>query len=381
MTVKYPVRGVVNRGADCYAIAICQAVGAAAGATKDFDLGSNLWAEAIALKIREIRCSGSSEPVAAIQPLVLRSILGIEISDEVLTVHQSAAEFFKKVAETCSGRQANALLGYKLKNGILGSGLIFHMGAGESTLPELLRCEEMISDDVGVDFELVPNLVAVEVVRKLDDDTICRREVNFPESITIETLGSPVQMYLAAMVLHSGDSDLTGHYTCIVKNSDGQSYLCNDAKIAPLTAKVVEEAKKNAVLLFYCTAPLGPLLPIVPSPGQMSDDGDGSDASDSDYSDSDLEEDAQIGEKCHTGLQVNNHHETSYGAVLHQRCCLATAQLSAREKHGKGTCNFMSDSVMHLANVSSFFFVPRGAPRPAKRLEEAPRTTWSTPLR
>jgi len=352
MTVKYPVRGVFNRGTDCYAIAICQAFGAAAGATTDFDLGPDFLAEAVATKIREIQCGASSEPVASFQPRVLRLILGLEDSDDPLTVHQSALEFFTKVAETCIGHHAKALLGWSLANGNFGSGLIFHMGAGESTLPELLLCEEMTSTKVGVDFEHVPNLVAVEVVRKLPCLKICRRKVNIPMSITIKTTGSPAKMWLSAVVLHSGDTDSTGHYTCIVGTSDGPSYLCNDAVIKPLTTSEYEVVKKNACLLFYGTTRLASLLPICQSGGHMSDDDDGSDAIDgdnddddgSDYSDDEHEEDAQSGDK-----RNRNGGGISRGSKAH--CMKGVLSMVPAELQASSKCLNMFDDDCHLALI------------------------------
>ena len=104
---KYPVRGVLNPCADCYTIAICQAVSAAAGETSFFYLGSDPLAEALALKIREIRCSGSSEPVAVFNPSVIRSILEIAICDDVVTEHQSAAEFFYQGRGNMQGQRGD----------------------------------------------------------------------------------------------------------------------------------------------------------------------------------------------------------------------------------------------------------------------------------
>ena len=272
---KNPLRGVLNPLADCYAIAIVQAVSAAAGEwTSFFYLGSDPYAEAFASKIREIHCSGSSDPVPAFQPLVLRSILGLEASEKLVTEHQSAAEFLVKVAARC-GSEGDALLGYVLTNGTSTRGLVFHMEISVSTLPRQLEIEEMHSNVPGVKFSAVPNLVAVDVVRMRRNGTVCRREVEIPDNITINTATLPVQRFLAAVVLHSGDSKSTGHYTCIVKHSDGQSYLCDDDQIAALTAKDVQDAKKNAVLLFYGTTPSATSVFFIDqSAGQMSDDGE-----------------------------------------------------------------------------------------------------------
>ncbi|NWV60079.1 UBP42 hydrolase, partial [Malurus elegans] len=117
------------------------------------------------------------------------------------------------------------------------------------------RCKKKVTASKMVTVHHAPRVLTVCLGRADDDSTrkICQ-VVEYPEYLDLrpymsDTAGEPLLYSLYALVVHSGETCLGGHFFCYTKASNGQWYKMNDISVDSCAIDMV--LGQQAYLLFY----------------------------------------------------------------------------------------------------------------------------------
>ncbi|XP_064252618.1 ubiquitin carboxyl-terminal hydrolase 42-like isoform X4 [Passer domesticus] len=117
------------------------------------------------------------------------------------------------------------------------------------------RCEKKVTASKRVTVHRVPKVFTVCLERAADHTgRKISKIVEYPEYLDLrpymsDTAGEPLLYSLYALVVHSGDTCLDGHFFCYTKASNGQWYKMDDESVDNCGIHAV--LRQQAYLLFY----------------------------------------------------------------------------------------------------------------------------------
>lgn len=133
------------------------------------------------------------------------------------------------------------------------------------TAPEVLdganryRCpknNKLMRATKRITIEEAPNVLTIQLKRFQfgGRGSKVSKMVEYPMELDLSNYmsnpGTRTHLYdLFAVLVHHGSSLNGGHYTCFVKASNGVWHLCDDARVKPVSQRLVEE--QQAYILFY----------------------------------------------------------------------------------------------------------------------------------